>query len=151
MAELAPLDAVDLDSGEQPPAGGGWGRRQSGWLAAIVLAVAAALVAVFVWPERQPEPEVVGLPEEPTVAWRLDSAPGVPRLSFERCGEGRIVAFEREDVDLSVRCLSLHDGTEVWRSDLATEPWAWVEDLPGPTSCCSPTTRAPAWWTAAMG
>ncbi len=131
MAELAPLDAVDLDSGEQPPAGGGWGRRQSGWLAAIVLAVAAALVAVFVWPERQPEPEVVGLPEEPTVAWRLDSAPGVPRLSFERCGEGRIVAFEREDVDLSVRCLSLHDGTEVWRSDLATEPWAWVEDLPG--------------------
>lgn len=55
-------------------------------------------------------------------------------MSAARCGDGRAVVFRAEDTDLSMRCLSLDDGAEVWRSDLATGPWAWVEDLPGPTS-----------------
>lgn len=116
-ADLLELDAPDAGTERR-----GWGTRQTLWLGLVVLAAAGAIVVALAWPQRQPEPDVVGLREAPRVAW---TAPFDESTQLGSCGPGRILTG-RAAQGMDLECVDLVDGRRVWTTTVdvvADEAW----------------------------
>lgn len=130
---------LDLDAAPRAttrrPRGPVWSRGRTAVVAAALLVALAVGLAAILWPRPVPEPEVLGLQDGPSEAWRWDASHDHPLHGTMLQGD-RIATVMRmdQDDDATVHIRDAATGETVWQHNLGTiRPDAYVTltDLPG--------------------